>query len=114
MDFGPFLLRYPVFLLGRYAAEAVTSDPSIRQWFAITDADGQPALLVFTGSERAERMMMEEGIAANIIPVETPAELADIIHANRQHFGLVLIDPDPSIGIGRGFPVDQMLRELRQ
>lgn len=63
-------------------------------------------------TEPAERMMMAEGLTANIIPVELPAALTEVIRENRRYYEIVLIDPNMANRVGRGFPVDWFLSEL--
>ncbi len=114
MNSDDFLLLYPVFLLGKYPAGIIQADPDLRQRYAITTANEQAALLIFTERELAERMMMVEGLAANVISIGSPVELADVIHQNRPHLEIVLVDPNLSTKMGRGFPVDPFLRELER
>ncbi len=113
MNDSGFLLTYPVFLIGRYTAAACEADPTLQQFWATTEANSQRALMVFTEPIFAERLMIAEAIAANVVPVESPAVLADVIERNRNGFTMVLIDPNVTTGIGRGFPVDEFVTGLK-
>lgn len=81
----------------------------MHQHWATTEANNQRALMVFTEEIFADRIMIAEGIAANVVSIASPNTLADIIRRNRKHFSMVLIDPNPTTRIGRGFPVDEFL-----
>lgn len=109
-----FSLLYPVYMIGRYYAEALQTNPGFSQGYAITSAEGQPAFMVFRKQEMAERMMIAEAIAGHIVAVPSPAAMADIIRRFRSPFTLVLVDPDPATREGRGFPVDQFLVDVER
>lgn len=78
MNASDYLLMYPVFLIGRYSADACRENPSLQQHWATTEASQQRSLMIFSEPLHAERLMIAETVAANVVPVETPAELADI------------------------------------
>ena len=109
MDDSGYLLMYPVFLIGRHAAEKCRENPSLLQHWATTEVNQQRALMIFSEPLHAERLMIAETVAANVVPVETPAELADIIRRNRRHFTMILVDANMTTGIGRAFTVDEFL-----
>ena len=105
-----FLLGYPCYLIGRYSVAQCQAGPDLRQQWATTEVSNQRALMVFTEELFAERVILAEAIAGNILNIESHNELTDLIRRNCHHFSTVLIDPNPRTLMGRSFSVDEFLQ----
>ncbi len=112
MNEDGFLLLYPCYAIGKYSDEACRDDPTHKQRFALTLANNRWALMIFTETVLAERIMIAEAAAGHIIEIRSPTELASVIRQFRKHFEIVLIDPNPTTKCGRGFPVEEFLKGL--
>lgn len=113
MDGEPLILKYPLYLIGQLPADASEAYPGLQAW-AVTDTKRHPALMLFTGSHLAERLIRLTPIPGHAISVDSPAILADIIRRNRKNFSLIMVDPDPVTRVGRGYQVDEFLRDLEK
>jgi hypothetical protein len=51
MDDSGYLQMYPVFLIGRYAADVCHKNPSLQQHWATTEASHLRALMIFSQTE---------------------------------------------------------------
>lgn len=113
MDGEPLILKYPLYLIGQLPAETSEAYPGLQAW-AVTDTKRHPALMVYTTAASAERSIRLTPIPGHAINIDSPAMLADIIRRNRAKFSLVMVDPDPVTRVGRGWPVDEFLRDLER
>ncbi len=112
MSDDAFLRLYPCYVIGKYSDEESRDDPAHMQSFALTLANQQWALMVFTETLFAERVIIAEAAVGHIIEIRSPSELASVLRQFQEYFTLVLIDPNPITKSGRGFPVEEFLRGL--
>ncbi len=106
MDSDPYLMTYPAFLIGQPPTEGQSEQVAVRM------VNGRPALPHFTETLFAERFMEAEGVAAGIILIPSPVQLANFIRRYRDQLELVIIDPNPANNRATAFEVGLFLSQL--
>ena len=101
-----FVMTFPAYLIGQ--PPAVGESHKLIVW----NMGDIPALMVFTESIFAERMIDYENIPGGIFVAPKREHLAELLRRHRGQFQLVLVDPDPATKKATACNADDFLSQL--